>query len=316
MSKILVIGGAGFIGTSLTNELAQSALNEIDVVDNFSRTIEQGNDQIKDSNVRYIKMDAANDFQENLLRSKYNEVYLLASVVGVDFVLEHPTHVLTENMKIIMNVFNWLALEKCDRFLFTSTSEVYAGAVENGFAPVPTNETVPIFIDDISHPRFTYATTKAFGEALFLNAAREFEFEAVIVRYHNVYGPKMGNRHVLPHLFSRFQTERPFTIYGGEQTRSFNHISDAVAGTILVMRKGKSGEIYHVGTDVEVTIEDFTKFVGSELEYTGDYVTGDAYPGSVRRRSPDIKKLMQLGYSPKIDWKTGVREYLEDRKCG
>ena len=138
--------------------------------------------------------------------------------------------------------------------------------------------------------------------------------ESVVLRYHNVYGPNMGNRHVLPHLYTRFQTENPFTIYGGEQTRSFNHISDAINATVLIMRKGISGEIYHVGTDIEVTIDEFTRFVGSELGYSGDYLKGDAYPGSVKRRSPNIKKLKELGYSPNIDWKTGVREYLEKQK--
>jgi UDP-glucose 4-epimerase len=316
MSTILIIGGAGFIGTHLTSVLASMPQNTIDVVDNFSRTKEQGTEFLRWSNVNYIQMDVANDFQSNLLQAKYDKVYFLASVVGVDFVLNHPTYVLTENMKIISNISNWMIGINCGRLLYTSTSEVYAGAVEKGFAPVPTNEDVPIVIEDISHPRFTYATTKAYGEALFLNAVREFDFEAVVLRYHNVYGNNMGNRHVLPHLFTRFQVESPFTIYGGEQTRSFNHVSDAVAGTILVMDKGKSGEVYHVGTDVEVTIEDFTRFVGSELGYNGEYIKGAAYPGSVKRRSPDIKKLRSLGYMPKIDWKSGVRQYLEDRKGG
>ena len=80
------------------------------------------------------------------------------------------------------------------------------------------------------------------------------------------------------------------------------------------MKNGTSGEIYHVGTDVETTIDEFSRFVGAEMGYEGEYCTGAAYPGSVKRRSPDISKLKQLGYTPKIDWRTGVRQYLAERQ--
>ena len=314
MGKIIIFGGAGFIGNYLTKKLAQNPLDSIDVIDNFSRAVEQGSDIISAENVNYISMDIANNFEPDKLSNAYDEVYILASVVGVDYVLNNPTFVLTENMKIISNLFSWLQHVAVSRVLYTSTSEVYAGAVQSGIANLPTNEDVPVMIEEIGHPRFTYAITKAYAEALFINAANETSFESIVVRYHNVYGNKMGNRHVLPHLVKRFGEENPFTIYGCDQTRSFNHVDDAVNGTIIAMRNGASGNIYHVGTDVEVTIEQLTRYVGSLLGYEGDYQYADPYPGSVKRRMPDISKLRALGYEPLIDWKAGVAEYVRNEK--
>ena len=313
MKKVLIIGGAGFIGSYLVRYICEQGDAQIDVVDNFSRHSEQDTKNISRENVQYINMDVATCFDVTLLKPEYDETFLLASVVGVDFVLEHPTFVLTQNVAIINNVFAWLSSGATKKFLFTSTSEVYAGAVEEKICSIPTDEDVPVVIQDITHPRFTYAVTKAYGESLFTNAAKEFNLDVFIVRYHNVYGPDMGNRHVLPHLVERFKSENPFTIYGGSQTRSFNHVNDAVRATVLVMEEGERGQIYHIGTDVETTIDELTRYVGSLLGYSGEYTVGDAYPGSVNRRSPNIAKVRSLGYEPTIGWQEGVAGYVASR---
>ena len=83
---------------------------------------------------------------------------------------------------------------------------------------------MPLCIEDIKNPRFTYAATKLLGESAFLQYGRAFGFESVIVRYHNVYGPRMGFKHVIPQVCKRlFDNENPFQVYGHNQTRSFNY---------------------------------------------------------------------------------------------
>ena len=228
---------------------------------------------------------------------------MLASVVGVDYVNKIPHEIIRINTALIYNTLEWLRSSNCKKVLFTSTSECYAGAVEAFNYKIPTPETVPLTIEEIGHPRFTYAVTKMLGESGFINYSRKLGFECNIVRYHNVYGPRMGFKHVIPHLVQRFRNnENPFQIYGHDQTRSFNYIDDAVEGTVKAMEKGKNGEIYHIGDEHEISIEDLTKYTGEIMNYAGIYEYAPTYPGSVARRCPDISKAKnELNYKPKIN---------------
>ncbi len=114
----------------------------------------------------------------------------------------------------------------------------------------------------------------------------------------------------------------PFQIYGHDQTRSFNYIDDAVEGTVKAMEKGKNGEIYHIGDEHEISIEDLTKYTGEIMNYAGIYEYAPTYPGSVARRCPDISKAKnELNYKPKINWKIGLKitvdwyvNYLDNNK--
>tara|TARA_B100001142_G_scaffold295643_1_gene316759 strand:+ start:564 stop:1589 length:1026 start_codon:yes stop_codon:yes gene_type:complete len=314
MKKILILGGGGFIGSNIQKYLLSNEDCYIDVVDNFSRNpskkeqLEEPS-KVKDRlNIINIDLTILSNFEK--LRTDYDHVYMLAAMVGVDKVNSIPHEVIRVNTMLTMNTLEWLKASNCKRVLYSSTSEAYAGTVEAFDYRVPTEESVPLTIEDISHPRFTYAVTKILGESGFINYAKQGFFEAVIVRYHNVYGPMMGFRHVIPHLVERFiKKEDPFLIYGHDQTRAFNFIDDAVYGTVQAMNKGINGEIYHIGDDIEISIEDLTKFVGSLLSFEGKYKAAPTFPGSVSRRCPNIDKAKKdLYYSPQTSWKDGVKE--------
>ena len=248
---------------------------------------------------------------------------MLASVVGVDYVNEMPHEIIRINTALIWNTLEWLRNSKCGKVLFTSTSECYAGTIEAFDYKIPTSEQVPLTIQDIRHPRFTYAVTKMLGESGFIQYADKLGFDCTIVRYHNVYGPRMGFKHVIPHLAQRFLNgENPFKVYGASQTRAFNFIDDAVEGTVLAMERGRSGEIYHIGTEEEISIKELVVYTGKLMGFTGKYVDAPTYPGSVARRCPDISKAKnELGYEPKVSWKLGLKEtinwyvdYLKENK--
>ena len=136
---------------------------------------------------------------------------MLASVVGVNNTLEIPHEIIRINTQLIINTLEWIRFSKVKKVLFTSTSENYAGTIDTFGYKIPTPEEIPLTITDISHPRFTYAITKMLGESGFLNYSKKLNFECCIVRYHNVFGPRMGFKHVIPHLAERFLSkESPF----------------------------------------------------------------------------------------------------------
>ena len=313
MKKVLIIGGGGFIGSNITRFLIDHRDYNVDVIDNFSRSSSGTSpllEECRDSGrlkIYNADLTVLGNFDQ--LDRDYDYVFMLAAMVGVDKVNAVPHEVIRVNSMLVLNTLEWLKASKCGRVVYSSTSETYAGTIEAFGYEVPTNETVPLTIEDVSHPRFTYAITKMLGESGFINYARQGYFDTVVVRYHNVYGPNMGFRHVIPHLVERFQkNESPFLIYGHDQTRAFNYIDDAVLGTVLAVEKGSNKEIYHIGDSDEISIETLTRFVGELLQYEGDYEFAPTFPGSVSRRCPDITKAINdLDYVPGVNWKEGVK---------
>lgn len=314
--KCLILGGTGFIGINLANELLKQR-HLVDIVDNFSRGK-------KDESLLKIQKkypDRLKLFEKDLTKKKsfdsldsyYDEVYVLASVVGVEFTSKMPDRLLFINSSIILNTCEWLKTVNCVKVLFTSTSENYVGAIEKFKYEVPTDENVPVTILDTGDSRSTYAITKVLGESFFLNYSKKFNFKCVIVRYHNVYGPRMGFKHVIPQVIQRvINKEEPFVIYNGNHTRAFNYINDAIDGTIKAMKKGKNGHIYHIGDPKsEITIKELVEFICEEMDYYPNFINGDGHHGSVSRRSPNINKsIKDFNYKPIFNWKTGVSKTI------
>lgn len=308
--KVLIIGGAGFIGSHLAKFLIHNREIELTLADyRFDRDASAYFTEEEVSTIQFVQGDFTFPEAFNILDKDYDFVYMLASVVGVNNTLEHPEEVIRVNTSLIFNCLEWLKQTSVTRVLFSSTSEAYSGATEVLDYPVPTDELVPLCIEDVSDSRFTYAITKILGESAFLNYAKKNNFEATVVRYHNAYGPDMGFKHVIPHLVERFMNqESPFRMYGHAQTRSFSYIEDTVEGTVLAMESdAAAGEIFHIGSSQEISIEELIKAVGQMTGYKGEYVEAPTYPGSVSRRCPDISKARAvLGYNPKVDWKAGL----------
>lgn len=324
--KVLVIGGAGFIGMNIVKTLGQKRGYDITIGDNFFRgkMDESLSSIVNDYNVKVVSADFSVSTAFEELDTDYDYVYMLASVVGVEYTQKIPNELIRINTALIFNTLEWIKETTCKKVLFTSTSECYAGTIEAFDYTIPTSEEVPLCIQDIKHPRFTYAVTKMLGESGFLQYSSVYEFECTIVRYHNVYGPRMGFKHVIPQVVQRFlANEDPFRVYGFDQTRAFNYIDDAVNGTILAMESADTnGEIFHIGDmKSEITIEELIHYMGSLMEYDGVYERQGAHSGSVSRRCPDTNKAKKvLGYEPKIHWKEGVKIatewYLDYLKAG
>ena len=314
MKKVLLIGGAGFIGMRICKFLAEQRSGyQITIIDNFFRG-KLDEDLIalqQKHNLKVISADCTVPSSFDQLEKDYDHVYMLASVVGVEYTAKIPNEIIRINTALIFNTLEWLKNAHCKKVLFTSTSECYAGTIEAFNYTIPTAEEVPLCIEDIRHPRFTYAVTKMLGESGFMNYARVFGFDCTIVRYHNVYGERMGFKHVIPQVTQRlYAQENPFKIYGHDQTRTFCYVDDSVEGTVLAMETPEAnGEIFHIGVqEEEIKIADLVKMMGEIVGFKGSYELVSAPDGSVSRRCPDISKAKKmLNYKPKVDLKTGVQ---------
>ena len=308
--KILIIGGAGFIGMNLARFLLQKRDSDLTLADhNFVRDMSEYFTKKEIDNIKFIQDDFTCSSAYEHLDKDFDFVYMLASVVGVNNTLERPHEVIKINTSLIFNCLEWLKTVSVKRVLFASTSETYSGTTEVLDYPIPTDEFVPLCIQDVSDSRFTYAITKILGESAFLNYAKTYDFEVTIVRYHNAFGPDMGFKHVIPHLVERFlNNENPFRMYGHDQTRAFSFVSDIVEGSVLAMETDKaSSEIFHLGSSHEISIEELIKAVGNLMGYSGEYQEAPTYPGSVSRRCPNISKAKRvLGYNPRVNWKDGL----------
>jgi nucleoside-diphosphate-sugar epimerase len=176
---------------------------------------------------------------------------------------------------------------------------------------VPTAENVPLCIADTRHPRFTYAVTKIFGEAAFFAYGQQLDIHTTVVRYQNIYGPRMGFKHAIPHIIERiYKGENPVKIYGAEQTRAFAYCTDAAEGTVRAMESDVSNQqVYHIGNNNEITMDTLTRKIGELMGYTGSYESAETYPGSVSRRCPDITKAQkELNYKPCVSLDQGLME--------
>jgi UDP-glucuronate decarboxylase len=308
--KALLLGGAGFIGLHLARRLVADG-HAVTIVDDFSRGREDADlDALRaHPDVEVISADLTDAATYAALPHGWNQIYLLAAVVGVRNVHQDPARVVRVNTLVALHLVDWVA--PGERVFFASTSEVYAGGVDAGVVAVPTAEDVPTMISDITAPRFAYAASKLLGEAAFLHTSRARGFDAVVGRFHNVYGPRMGADHVIPEMSLRARAgENPFRVPGADQFRAFCHVDDAVEAMVTLMATpAAAGQIVHIGNDREETnIGDLAKLVLRIADVSPAIEATPAPSGSVPRRCPDLSRLRALtGYEPTVSLEEGVR---------
>ncbi|GHU03816.1 nucleoside-diphosphate sugar epimerase [Spirochaetia bacterium] len=313
MKKVLILGGAGFIGYNIARYLAENCDYVLTIADDF--TGGGNDDEIKalcdKHNIRIITADFSRPEAFTMLDAHYDDVYVLAAVVGVNRCIEEPEEVIRINTALSLNTLEWFRAARPKRVLFASSSENYAATTDVFQYPVPTSESVPLCIADTRHPRFTYAVTKIWGEAAFFAYGQRLGIHTTVVRYQNIYGPRMGFKHAIPHIIERiYKGENPVKVYGAEQTRAFCFCTDGAEGTVRALESDVSDQqVYHIGNSDEITIDTLTRTIGAVMGYSGSYENAPTYPGSVSRRCPDITKAgAELGYAAKVSLEEGIRK--------
>jgi UDP-glucose 4-epimerase/UDP-glucuronate decarboxylase len=311
--RILVTGGAGFIGLHLVRRLLEGD-DEITIADDFSRGRMDADLEAVADCVRLVTLDVTEPLAFEALEGPYDEIYHLAAVLGVSRVLAQPLRVLDVNLTGTLNLLRRLDALGGGRLLLASTSEVYAWTRRFHELPVPTPEDVPLAVTDVRDPRASYAVSKIAAELAVAQWAAAHGREHVALRYHNVYGPRMGFDHVIPELYQRAQAgEDPLVVYSPLHRRAFCYVSDAVDCTIAAMRSARAaGETINVGDDrEECAIEDLTRrllaIAGLERELVGRQAENDP----IDRRCPDISRARALlAYEPRVGLDEGLERTL------
>ena len=314
MKKVLITGGAGFIGYHLANKLLDSNY-QIDLLDNFSRGVNdtQISALAKNERVNLINADLLFPNIQKKLDKDYSHIYHFAAVIGVQHVLKSPYDVLDKNIRLLQNALEIANHQKnLIRFIFASTSEIYAGTLNHYGLEFPTPETTPLTINSLHEARTSYMLSKIYGEAMCLHAG----LPITIIRPHNFYGPRMGLSHVIPELMKKVVEleNNQLDVYSVNHKRTFCYIADAVEMIQLLAESDKSmGESYNIGNeDEETTIGELAKRIINLIRDDIDVNPMPATQGSPERRCPSIAKLKDaIPYTKQYSLKKGLQETFD-----
>jgi nucleoside-diphosphate-sugar epimerase len=312
--KVLVTGGAGFIGSHLVDALlARNA--DVKVIDDLSRG--------KLDNIEHCK-NRINFVQGNLMRSEIAEEALtdvelcfhLAAVVGsVDFMNSHPAEIL-KNVTIDYNIVEACRKKDIDRLFYTSSACTYPVDLQINDDLPPLNE------EDVlakgAKPDSDYGWTKLLGEIQCQAYHRSYGMKVAIGRPFNPYGPResfdLKDSHVIPSLIRRATCrEDPFVVWGdGGQSRAFEYVEDLVEGMLLSIEKKVDADPINIGSSHPILIRDVAKLVLKLTKFNTSIVWDTSKPQGVRSRKSNMDKAWSaLGWKPKTPFEEGLRKTIE-----
>ena len=302
--NVLITGGAGFIGSHLTKQLLDRG-DSVAILDNLGTgNFENIQPFVRNPNYSFAIDDLNNTLVLDRLASGADAIVHLAAAVGVQLVVERPTETIETNVLGTHAVLAAARRYRC-RTLIASTSEVYGKGVR-----IPFNEEDDLLLGPSSRSRWSYAASKLLDEFLGLAAYAEHGLPVTIMRFFNTVGPGQTGRYgmVVPRLVRQALRNEEITVYGdGEQSRCFCHVADTVRALVSLLDQPEitAGEIYNIGSNEEVTIN---QLANSVIEHTDTAATikyvpyNEAYaPGfeDMRRRVPDTTKIhAAVGWSP------------------
>lgn len=302
-NKILITGGAGFIGSHLCDLLIARGFKVICVDSLITGSRKNISHLLKNPDFKFLKLDTVKD---KIAEKDIDYIFHLASPASPDSYKEYSEDTALANSIGTLNILR-LAIRNKARFLFTSTSEVYGDPLEH-----PQKETYWGNVNSYG-PRSCYDESKRFGETLVYIFVKKYGLDARIVRIFNTYGPRMrkDDGRVISNFINQALEGRPLTVYGkGDQTRSFCYVSDLVGGLEkLMFGQGLKGEIFNLGNPEENTVLDLAKKIikltGSESKIVFKPIPKD----DPRKRRPDISKAKKmLKWEPNVSTDTGLQK--------
>jgi UDP-glucose 4-epimerase len=297
--KILITGGAGFIGSHLAEKLLADG-QEVFILDDLSTGSLENIKHLKD--VHFTQGSVLDEKLVNEIVDKVDQVYHLAAAVGVKTIVERPLDSFLVNIDGTKNVLA-AAAKKQIPVLITSSSEVYGKNDE-----LPFSEEDDRVYGSIYHERWGYGLSKTSDEFLGLAYFKEKKLPVVIVRLFNVTGPRQKGAYgmVVPRFIQQALANQPFEIYGdGEQTRCFGYVKDVAGALVGLMEKQAYGRIFNVGSAEEISIkglaEKIKELAGSQSEMKFipyKQVYGENFD-DMRHRRPDLTAIKQvINYNP------------------
>ncbi|MBA3296693.1 MAG: GDP-mannose 4,6-dehydratase [Acidobacteria bacterium] len=314
--RVLITGGAGFIGSHLAEALLERG-DEVFVLDNLSTGSIDNILHLKDRPKFHYTVDTVEN--EPLLAElidRCDVVVHLAAAVGVKLIVEQPVHTIETNVHGTEVVLK-LASRKKRLVLIASTSEVYGKSTN-----VPFSEDADLVLGPTTKHRWAYACSKMIDEFLALAYWKERKLPVIVVRFFNTVGPRQTGQYgmVVPNLVRQALDGRPITVFGdGTQSRSFTYVGDVVGAVVALINEPRAiGQVFNIGNDTEITIGDLALKVkaltGSQSEivripYEQAYESGFE---DMPRRVPDITKINALvGYTPTVELDEILEKVIE-----
>ena len=314
--KVLITGGAGFIGSHLAERLLDLG-HEVFAIDNLWTGKLNNLEAIQNHEKFHLVVDTIlNESVMNELIFKVDHVYHLAAAVGVKNIMDHPVETLETNVKGTEVVLR-LANRFKKKVFIASTSEIYGKHLEHTLA-----EDDNRVMGTVKKRRWAYACSKTLDEFLALAYHDEKKLPVVIGRLFNTVGPRQTGQYgmVLPSFVQSALLGKPITVYGdGTQSRSFTHVDDVLDAMIKLMDEPKAvGDVFNIGNDHEVTINELAEKVkemtasSSEIEYVPyEKAYGPGFE-DMERRCPNIDKIRNLiGFEPKHDLESIIQSVID-----
>jgi UDP-glucose 4-epimerase len=304
--RVLITGGAGFVGSHLAEALLQRG-DDVFVLDNLSTGSIDNITHLKGTpRFDYTIDTVANEPLLAELIDRADVVVHLAAAVGVKLIVEQPVHTIETNVHGTEVVLK-LANKKKKLVLIASTSEVYGKSTT-----VPFTEDADLVLGPTSKHRWAYACSKLIDEFLALAYWKERKLPVIVVRLFNTVGPRQTGQYgmVIPNFVRQALAGQPITVFGdGTQSRSFTYVGDVVWALIALINEPRAvGEVFNIGNGNEITIDDLAKKVKAMTASTSEIVRipyDQAYESGFEdmpRRVPDVTKINRLvGYKPTVE---------------
>ncbi len=309
--KVLVTGGAGFIGSHLVEELVKRG-SGVRVADYLNSNSSKNLKKVK-SKIDFIEKDLR-DLKNCLAVSKDQEIVLnlAAKVGGIEFNRKHPGTSLRDNIIIGFNMLEAARLNEVERFLVVSSACVYPR-----YCTIPTPEEEG-FKDTPEPTNAGYGWAKRMLEVQAQAYSQEFGIKVAIIRPYNTYGPRdcfdFERSHVIPALIKRiFDGEDPLNVWGdGEQSRAFLHVEDLVKGMLKAIERYPVCEPLNLGTAEEIKIKDLVKLIVRLSGKNPKILFDTSKPsGQPRRNCATVKAKEKIGFEAKINIEEGIKRTIE-----
>lgn len=323
MKRILVLGGFGFLGSHLLDELLSDPNQHVHVIDDLSSSplpVEQLLWELEAGDRLTYQITRVEDFcsDHRALEAfaPCDEIYHLASLVGPSGILPHAGRIATSILNSLVQVAD-LAKKWQAALLFVSTSEVYGGG-EKGYC----TEEMPKLVPAQSSVRLEYALGKLAGETALVNLCHTQGVNAHIVRPFNISGPRQSGQggFVLPRFVGQAILGQDLTVFGnGEQVRAFSHARDIARGLVKVSRRGKKGEIYNLGSpqnrcSILELAEEVRRATGtsSGIRFVDPREIYGPFYAEAHDKYPDIEKARrELAWEPTVSREETIRQTFE-----
>ena len=282
MKSILITGAKGFIGKNL----------------------------IKEFNNKYKIYGLDRNNGDLKLKKKFPIVDIVIHLAAFNSTKDfyaRPLQVIEDNLIPTLNLLNFYKKQKTKPlFIYTGTPEIAAGATDSFNYKIPTDEKVPMIIEDIQNPRWSYASSKGLGEQAIVSSGLKY----IIIRPHNIYGPNQIN-HFFPEFIERCRKGK-IVLNGWKNTRSWLYIDDCCDAIHKLMKCKKAiNQIVNIGSNDERKVIDVAKMILKELGIKKNIIKNKAPKGSAKRRMPNITKLKKLtNWTPSTKLEDGIKKII------